>query len=51
MTAERVLFKTRNTENGISFKKAFDEEYVALDDSGAQWAGDHPSMKLLGTCS
>jgi len=36
-TCERVLFKTRNSKLWEAEKPKFDENYVALDSSGARW--------------
>ena len=33
---ERVLFKTRNSRDGLMHETAFEESYVALDDTGAE---------------
>jgi len=51
LTAERVIFKTANTDKRILFTREFDSSYVALDASGAQWAVEHPSLKLVGMSS
>ena len=45
--AERILFKTRNSYYWGSGESEFNENFVAVDESGARWLVDH-GVKLVG---
>lgn len=44
---KKVLFKTRNSKLGLLFQSSFDESYVALDTSGAQYLAQF-DLDLIG---
>lgn len=44
---ERVLFKTRNSKFWLSDERTFQEDYVAVDASGADWLA-RKGVKLVG---
>ena len=44
---ERVLFKTRNSRLWESGATKFNEDYVAIDESGASWLVEH-GVRLVG---
>lgn len=44
---ERILFKTRNSMYWAGGIQSFQEDFVALDESGAEWLVDH-GVKLVG---
>lgn len=45
--SERVIFKTRNSNVLDRSDKEFNEDYVAIDASGAQWLVEH-QVRLVG---
>jgi arylformamidase len=45
--AERILFKTRNSMYWATGIKSFQEDFVAVDLSGAEWLVEH-GIKLVG---
>ena len=53
-SAERVLFKTRNSSNRLMYTTAFEKGYVALDDSGAEFIVARTGIKVrpqTGPCA
>jgi arylformamidase len=44
---ERLLFRTRNSERWVSGEEAFDENFVAITEDGAQWLVER-GVRLVG---